>query len=101
MALIARDFADNMVKTPVIPTMADRVRKGLIFWSWPDLAVFEDQGGFMRYLEKFGMIVFAIILFVSAMATTAEAQRGFHRPIIVRSHMFYAKISGNTIPTAI
>ena len=43
----------------------------------------------MRYLKKFGMIVFSIILFVSAMATTAEAQRGFHRPIIVRSHLFY------------
>lgn len=42
----------------------------------------------MRYLKKIGLFASAIILFVSAMAVNAEAQRGFHRPIIVRSHVF-------------
>ena len=44
----------------------------------------------MRYLKKIGLIFSAIILSVSALAINAEAQRrGFHRPIIVRSHVFY------------
>jgi len=44
----------------------------------------------MRYLKKIGLVISAIILSVSALAISAEAQRGFHRPIIVRSHFFYS-----------
>ena len=35
------------------------------------------------------MFVSAIILVGSAMAASAEAQRGFHRPVVIRSHIFY------------
>ena len=43
----------------------------------------------MKYLKKFGLFISAIILVGSAMVSSAEAQRGFHRPIVVRSHVYW------------
>lgn len=48
----------------------------------------------MRYLKKIGLVISGIILSVCALAMNAEAQRGFHRPIVIRSHIYSSPFWG-------